>query len=99
MSDTPQTEDTMVAALLRERAGYVDRKGMEDRVEAVDEQLRLRGYAPDGERIQSAEPPAGGTPDGGTPDGKTSEPPLTPAVPAQRTTPPKGRQARGTDKA
>lgn len=61
-----QTEDPMVAALLRERAGYVGRKGMEDRVAAVDEQLALRGYSPE------AEP---------------------------RTTPPKGRQARGTDKA
>lgn len=55
MSEEPQTEDTMVAALLRERAGYAGRKGMEDRVAAVDEQLRLRGYSPDGERTT---PPA-----------------------------------------
>ncbi|MFM9796525.1 hypothetical protein [Streptomyces turgidiscabies] len=55
MSDTPQTEDPMVAALLRERAGYVGRKGKEDRVAAVDEQLELRGYAPDGERIADGE--------------------------------------------
>ncbi|OQR64775.1 hypothetical protein B6E66_07395 [Streptomyces maremycinicus] len=94
MSDTPQTEDTMVAALLRERAGYAGRKDMQERVEAVDEQLRLRGYGPDGERIQSTEPPAGGTP-----DGKTPEPPLTAPVTEPRSTPPKGRQARGTDKA
>jgi hypothetical protein len=69
MSDTPQTEDPMVAALLRERAGYVGRKGKEDRVAAVDEQLELRGYAPGGERAES------------------------------RSTPPKGRQSRATDKA
>lgn len=43
------TEDPMVAALLREREGYVGR-GMDDRVAQVDEQLRLRG----------AEPPADG---------------------------------------
>jgi len=50
----PQTEDPMVAALLRERAGYVGRKGKEDRVAAVDEQLALRGYSPDGERVAAA---------------------------------------------
>ncbi|NEA61358.1 hypothetical protein [Streptomyces sp. SID12488] len=79
MSDIPQTEDPMVAALLRERAGYVGRKGKEDRVAAVDEQLELRGYAPDGERIAVGE-------DGG----ERAE---------SRTTPPKGRQSRATDKA
>jgi hypothetical protein len=47
----PQTQDPMVAALLRERAGYAGRKGKEDRVAAVDEQLALRGCAPDGEPI------------------------------------------------
>lgn len=46
MSDTPQTEDPMIAALLREREGYVGREGKEDRVKAVDEQLALRGYKP-----------------------------------------------------
>ncbi|MFM9604255.1 hypothetical protein [Streptomyces turgidiscabies] len=79
MSDTPQTEDPMVAALLRERAGYVGRKGKEDRVAAVDEQLELRGYTPDGERIAD-----------GQDDGEQAE---------ARTTPPKGRQSRATDKA
>ncbi|WP_411132707.1 hypothetical protein [Streptomyces sp. 030-HV] len=39
------TEDAMVAALLREREGYV-RLGQDDRVALVDEQLRLRGYTP-----------------------------------------------------
>ncbi|MEU9597211.1 hypothetical protein AB0E06_10405 [Streptomyces sp. NPDC048109] len=43
MSDTPQTDDPMVAALLREREGYA-RRGMNARVAAVDEQLQLRGY-------------------------------------------------------
>ncbi|MET7643043.1 hypothetical protein ABZS83_05240 [Streptomyces sp. NPDC005426] len=43
MSETPQTQDPMVAALLRERAGYVTR-GMSDRVAQVDEQLALRGH-------------------------------------------------------
>lgn len=66
MSDTPQTEDPMVAALLRERAGYVGRKGKEDRVTAVDEQLALRGYAPDGERLAED--------DGGQADARTAPP-------------------------
>lgn len=88
MSDeTPKTDDPMVAALLRERAGYVGRKGKEDRVEAVDEQLRLRGYSPDGERI-----PEDGTP--GEPQTGTSKTQTEP-----RSTPPKGRQARSTEKA
>ena len=45
MTDAPQTEDPMVAALLREREGYL-RRGMADRVKQVDEQLTLRGYTP-----------------------------------------------------
>ncbi|PKT71863.1 hypothetical protein CW362_16520 [Streptomyces populi] len=72
MTDAPQTDDPMVAALLREREGYVGR-GMDDRVAQVDEQLRLRG----------ATPPA---------DDRTSEA-------STRSTPPKGRRARSTDKA
>ncbi|MEE1763695.1 hypothetical protein [Streptomyces sp. SP18BB07] len=43
MTDESQTEDPMVAALLREREGYVQR-GMDDRVAQVDEQLKLRGH-------------------------------------------------------
>lgn len=39
------TEDPMVAALLREREGYVSR-GMDDRVAQVDEQLKLHGATP-----------------------------------------------------
>jgi hypothetical protein len=41
----PQSEDPMVAALLRERVGYVGR-GMDERVAQVDEQLKLRGVEP-----------------------------------------------------
>lgn len=44
----PQTEDPMVAALLREREGYVQR-GLPDRVAQVDEQLALRGHEPKGQ--------------------------------------------------
>ncbi len=47
----PQTEDPMVAALLREREGYAV-GGMDARVAQVDEQLKLRGH----------EPPADGKP-------------------------------------
>ncbi|GAA5048209.1 hypothetical protein HNP84_000223 [Thermocatellispora tengchongensis] len=39
------TDDPMVAALLREREGYVQ-GGLDDRVAAVDEQLALRGHTP-----------------------------------------------------
>lgn len=42
----PATTDTMVAALLRERATLTQR-GLDDRVSQVDEQLKLRGYNPD----------------------------------------------------
>lgn len=42
------TDDPMIAALLREREGYVQ-QGMGDRVAQVDEQLALRGHtAPTG---------------------------------------------------
>jgi len=71
MTDAPQTEDTMVAALLREREGLVQR-GLDDRVAEVDEQLKLRGV----------EPP------------KVDKPA---ARPVSRSTPPKGRKARGTE--
>ncbi|MER5882714.1 hypothetical protein ABT160_02680 [Streptomyces sp. NPDC001941] len=51
-----QTDDPMVAALLRERAGYVAR-GLDDRVAAVDEQLALRGYS--GEAAPETQEPEG----------------------------------------
>jgi hypothetical protein len=38
-----KTSDPMVAALLRERESYV-RRGLKNRVQAVDEQLALRGF-------------------------------------------------------
>lgn len=47
------TEDPMIAALLRERAGYVQR-GLDDRVAAVDEQLQLRGHKPEPARGTAA---------------------------------------------
>lgn len=43
MGDQPMTTDSTIAALLREREGYV-RTGKSDRVAQVDEQLALRGY-------------------------------------------------------
>ncbi|MFC8201282.1 hypothetical protein ACFUTV_38685 [Streptomyces sp. NPDC057298] len=61
MSEEPQTEDPMVAALLREREGYVGR-GMDDRVAQVDEQLALRGHKLAGKSGQSptrSTPPKG----------------------------------------
>lgn len=61
MTDEPKTEDPMVAALLREREGYVGR-GMDDRVAQVDEQLRLRGYKTDGEPKPAAKDSGRSTP-------------------------------------
>ncbi|NEA67544.1 hypothetical protein [Streptomyces sp. SID12488] len=72
MSEESQTEDPMVAALLREREGYAVR-GMDDRTDQVDEQLRLRGVEP---------PAAQNTP-----------------TAASRSTPPKGRRTRDSEKA
>jgi len=60
MTDAPQTEDTMVAALLREREGLVQR-GLTDRVAEVDEQLKLRGAEPPAEG-KSAKPASRSTP-------------------------------------
>ena len=58
----PQSEDPMVAALLRERVGYVGR-GMDDRVAQVDEQLKLRGVEPPADdkpaTVTRATPPKG----------------------------------------
>lgn len=49
------SDDPMVAALLRERAGYL-RTGREDRAALVDEQLAHRGY-----KDPAVEPPHGRT--------------------------------------
>ncbi|MFE7791312.1 hypothetical protein [Streptomyces sp. NPDC057460] len=67
------TEDTMIAGLLREREGLVQR-GLDDRVAQVDEQLKARGYTPPTDRPASGEP-------------------------ASRSTAPKGRRTRSTEKA
>jgi hypothetical protein len=67
------TEDPMVAALLREREGYVQ-LDMVAEVAKVDEQLRLR----------DVEPPAGDKTD--------------PTKTSPRSTPPKARRARDTEK-
>jgi hypothetical protein len=76
------TEDTMIAALLRERAGLVQR-GLTERVAQVDEQLAHRGYTPeDGESEQgAAKTPA--------PAKKTEA--------AAKAAPPRGRQARSPE--
>lgn len=93
MSETPKTDDTMVAALLREREG-LKQLGKDERVGQVDEQLRLRGYSPDGQRINDDNAEV-----------VVTDPPATPVdaapavVPEQRTEPPKGRRARGSEQA
>ncbi|WP_414943312.1 hypothetical protein [Amycolatopsis sp. cmx-11-32] len=56
---TSATDDAMIAALLRERAAYAGRDGMDDRVKAVDEQLKLRGYTAPAE-AETAAPAARG---------------------------------------
>lgn len=43
VSDAPKRDDRMIAALRREREGLVQ-AGKDDRVEQVDEQLKLHGY-------------------------------------------------------
>ncbi|MFD5057428.1 hypothetical protein [Streptomyces sp. NPDC058394] len=56
------SEDTMVAALLREREGYAQ-LGLHDRVAEVDEQLRLRGVKPPvGEKTNPTKPSSRSTP-------------------------------------
>lgn len=67
------TEDPMIAALLREREGLVQR-GLDERVAQVDEQLALRGCTPPAK-------------DKSAPTEETS-----------RSTPPKSRRARSTEK-
>ncbi|MCH5677834.1 hypothetical protein [Streptomyces gilvus] len=83
----PETQDTMTAALLREREGYVQR-GMKDRVAQVDEQLKLRGYKP--QRGRQQKPPA---------EQKAAETEQQKAEQEQRSEPPKGRQQPASDKA
>jgi hypothetical protein len=52
--DDVATTDPTIAALLRERAGYLTRK-LPARVEAVDEQLALRGYTVGEEKAEGDE--------------------------------------------
>lgn len=60
-----ETTDPMIAALLRERDGYIA-QGKTDRVALVDEQLRLRGHEtepdskPDPDAGKAAEKPPRG---------------------------------------
>jgi hypothetical protein len=99
----PQTENTMIAGLLREREGYA-RRGLDDRVAQVDEQLRLLGHTSDTSEDQVDQTPGQRvvepTPDQKEADQKTS---LQAAgqkpAEAQRTEAPKGRQPRGSQKA
>jgi hypothetical protein len=51
------TNDPMIAALLRERDGYVKR-GMDDRAALVDEQLALRGHQKPAQASTSTPEPA-----------------------------------------
>lgn len=51
----PETQDTMIAGLLRERQGYLQR-GFKDRVAQVDEQLKQRGYKRGRPQKPAAEP-------------------------------------------
>ncbi|MER5355719.1 hypothetical protein ABT093_36020 [Kitasatospora sp. NPDC002551] len=60
------TDDRMIAALRRERDGY-ERRGLDDRVAQVDEQLIQLGYEPDAEPLT---PPAA---DGQAPAGRTAD--------------------------
>ncbi|MFF6836025.1 hypothetical protein ACFY84_29970 [Streptomyces sp. NPDC012438] len=83
MSDEPQTEDPMVAALLREREGLKQR-GLDDRVTQVDEQLKFHGYRPRRAAAKEQTPPTPPTP------------PVPPADPEAAA--PKGRQQQTPQK-
>lgn len=71
-------DDPMIAALLRERAGY-ERRGLADRVAAVDVQLALRGYEPPTPAEQTEQPPTPPTEQTPTPAVQTEQPPTPPA--------------------
>jgi hypothetical protein len=85
----PQTDDTMIAALLREREGLVQ-LGKKDRVAQVDEQLRLRGYKP--RRTQDKQQPSPTTPQASAPTPAEAQ---KSSEEQQRNEPPKGRQPQG----
>ncbi|WP_204045707.1 hypothetical protein [Acrocarpospora phusangensis] len=107
----PQTEDTMIAGLLRERDGYRQR-GMAERVALVDEQLALRGWTgpdpaaadpgPAGPPAPSVQPPV--QPNGGPGDQAPTPPAEPPAGDgagdgagdqAQASAKPRGRRTPG----
>ncbi|MET9952384.1 hypothetical protein ABZ135_12655 [Streptomyces sp. NPDC006339] len=69
MSDEPLTEDTMIAALLREREGLAQR-GLDERVAQVDEQLKLRGYKPPARGKSGQQKPAATSGEQAQGDGK-----------------------------
>lgn len=73
------TNDNMIAALLRERAGY-KRRGLDDRVRQVDEQLARYGYKPEPKK-RTAPPQQTADTSQGTGDGTTQ-----PQAPAKKTT-------------
>jgi hypothetical protein len=52
---TDKKNEALIAALLREREGYV-RNGKEDRVKQVDEQLKVYGYKRDSEETRKTPP-------------------------------------------
>lgn len=56
------SDERMIASLLRERDGY-QRRGLDERVAQVDEQLTRHGYEPDAEPESGG--PAGRTADSG----------------------------------
>lgn len=96
----PQTDNTMIAGLLRERDGYA-RRGMDERVAQVDEQLRRLGHTPDADGERDVEETPGQrtvepTPDQKKADQKTSLQATEPTE--QGPTQPRGRQPRGTQK-
>lgn len=84
----------MIAALLRERDGYV-RQGLEDRVRQVDEQLEHHGYKPEKDEPQGrTQVPQQTADQGRTPAKKTAakkttaaKPPAPPASTADQPTP------------
>ncbi|WP_433519046.1 hypothetical protein ACQP2T_28115 [Nonomuraea sp. CA-143628] len=63
------TEDPMIAALLRERDGYVQH-GLDDRVRQVDEQLGLRGYKPSTDATETSGEGGGQEPPSTPPKGR-----------------------------
>ncbi|WP_327679489.1 hypothetical protein [Kitasatospora sp. NBC_00458] len=84
--------DRMIAALRRERDGY-ERRGLDDRVAQVDEQLIQLGYEPDAEELTppvvDETGPAGRTADSGLqiaaqPGPASAAAPSTPAAKAAR---------------